>query len=324
MSTQIPNIHDAFFKQMLSDPELAGTFLREHLPAEVMSLLGPEAPEAIPGSFVDEALQQHHSDLIFRVHLSNGSSAFAYVLMEHKSVPDKAARLQLLRYVVRLLSRWYRQNGRQLPLPPVLPLLAHQGPKRWKWSCEFVDLFGAVPEPMKPYLPSFRHALVDLAPMDDQSLSSKVRLRAFLKALKYCRRADLPDRLSTVLGDAPELDEEDLLVILTYLEQSPVTINSDVMHETLRRLVPGREERIMGWFSQTQRDKCRAEGIAEGIAQGEARGGAKMLRRLLEKRFGALPQSVQQQIATADVVSIEAWVDRVLDAPDLRSVFAST
>jgi predicted transposase YdaD len=323
MSTQLPNIHDAFFKQMLSDPELAGTFLREHLPADVMSLLGPEAPEAIPGSFVDEALQEHHSDLIFRVHLNTGSSAFAYVLMEHKSVPDKAARLQLLRYVVRLLSRWYRQNGRQLPLPPVLPLLAHQGPKRWKWSCEFVELFGTVPEPMKPYLPSFRHALVDLAPMGDHSLSSKVRLRAFLKALKYCRRADLPYRLLTVLADAPELDEEDLLVILTYLEQGPVTISSDVLHEALRRLVPKREERIMGGFAQPYFDKGKAEGIAEGIAEGEARGRAKILSRLLEKRFGALPQSIQQQIAAADVVSIEAWVDRALDAPDLRSVFVS-
>jgi hypothetical protein len=109
------------------------------------------------------------------------------------------------------------------------------------------------------------------------------------------------------------------LVILTYLEQGPVTISNDIMREALRRLVPEREERIMGGFAQPYFDKGKAEGIVEG----EARGGAKMLRRLLERRFGALPQSIQQQIATADVVSIEAWVDRALDAPDLRSVFAS-
>ena len=172
-------------------------------------------------------------------------------------------------------------------------------------------------------MPSFRHALVDLAPMDDHSLSSKVRLRAFLKALKYCRRPDLPYRLLTVLADAPELDGEDLLVILTYLEQGPITISSDVMHEALRRLVPKREERIMGGFAQPYFDKGKAEGIAEGIAEGEVRGRAKILSRLLEKRFGALPQSIQQQIAAADVVSIEAWFDRALDAADSRSVFVS-
>jgi len=81
--------------------------------------------------------------------------------MEHKSSPDKGARLQLLRYVVRVLSEFYEQNKRRLPLPPVLPLLAHQGPEGWSTSCEFVDLFGDVPDALRPYLPSFRHALVD-------------------------------------------------------------------------------------------------------------------------------------------------------------------
>jgi hypothetical protein len=54
MSKQLPNIHDAFFKQALSDPLLAGTFLREHLPPEVAGLLGCEPPEPVPVFFVDE------------------------------------------------------------------------------------------------------------------------------------------------------------------------------------------------------------------------------------------------------------------------------
>src|SRR5882724_6742154 len=126
MANQISNIHDAFFKQVLSDSKLADTFLREHLPADVVGLLGPELPEPFPGSYVDEQLRQHHSDLLFRVRLKSGSDAFAYVLLEHKSSSDPGARLQLLRYVVRILTHLYEQNKRRLPLPPVLPLLAHQ------------------------------------------------------------------------------------------------------------------------------------------------------------------------------------------------------
>jgi predicted transposase/invertase (TIGR01784 family) len=121
MSAPITNIHDAFFKQVLGEPELAGQFLREHLPPEVVEQLGPEAPEPLPASFVDEELRQHHSDLLFRMHLKSGGDAFAYLLLEHKSSPDEGARLQLLRYIVRLLTNWYEQNGRRLPLPPVLP-----------------------------------------------------------------------------------------------------------------------------------------------------------------------------------------------------------
>jgi hypothetical protein len=51
MSNQVTNVHDAFFKQALSDTKLADTFLREHLPADVVDLLGPEPPEPVRGSF---------------------------------------------------------------------------------------------------------------------------------------------------------------------------------------------------------------------------------------------------------------------------------
>jgi Putative transposase, YhgA-like len=179
VSDRIVNIHDSFFKQALDDPALAGTFLREHLPPDIVELLGPERPELIPGSFVDEELRQHHTDLLFRVHLKTGTEALAYVLVEHKSAPDQAARLQLLRYVVRMLINLYEQNGKQLPLPPVVPLLVHQGPEKWEFSCEFRDLFGVVSGPLLPYLPSFRHGLVDLAKTGDGALSTEVRLRAY-------------------------------------------------------------------------------------------------------------------------------------------------
>jgi len=59
------NIHDSFFKDVLSDRQAAGIFLREHLPREVADLLAPDLPELLPGSFVDELLGQHHTDLLF-------------------------------------------------------------------------------------------------------------------------------------------------------------------------------------------------------------------------------------------------------------------
>jgi predicted transposase YdaD len=318
MSAQIPNVHDAFFKQVLSDPELAGTFLREHLPPEVMGLLGPEAPQPVPGSFVDEELQQHHSDLVFSVQLSAGGAAFAYVLLEHKSAPDHGARLQLLRYIVRLLTQWYEENDKQLPLPPVLPLLLHHGSEGWEPSCEFADLFGRVPEPLRPYLPSFRHALVDLARVDDATLSKRVRLRAFLKALKYGKRRDLQDRLYAILVDAPALDDTDVCRILKYFDKGPVTIDFNVVREILQQLVPRRTERIMGWMTQPFYEK----GKAEGEATGAVRGTAKALALLLERRFGALPDAVRKRLFAADIASIETWLGRVLDAPDLQSVFS--
>jgi putative YhgA-like transposase/uncharacterized protein DUF4351 len=310
MPSQTANIHDAFFKKVLGDPESVATFLREHLPSDVATLLGPERPEPVESSFVDEELAQHQSDLLFRVHLRSGADALAYVLMEHKSSPDPLARLQLLRYIVRILVSWYERHKR-LPLPPVLPLIAHHGPKGWRLSCEFADLFGEIPTPIRQYLPSFRHALVDLALIDDGALSAQVRLRAFLKALKYVLRSELPMRIPVLLAEAPALENADVILILKYILKGPVAVSDDLVHAALQRLVPNRENQIMGPFGQKYFD--------DGMAKGQA----SALARLLEKRFGAVPSGIRERISSADRASLENWLERVLDAPDLQSVFGS-
>ncbi len=69
----------------------------------------------------------------------------------------------------------------------------------------------------------------------------------------------------------------------------------------------------------TGRQEGRQEGEAEGIVKGEV----KSLTRLLERRFGSLPKSVHHQIAVARPRQVEAWLDAILDAPDLEAVFTT-
>jgi predicted transposase/invertase (TIGR01784 family) len=314
MSTSIINPHDAFFRQFMSKPELARTFLREHLPPQVAELLAPELPEQVPGSYVDEELAQHHSDLVFRVRLQDGDPALAYVLLEHKSSSDPATRLQLLRYVVRILAKWHREND-QLPLPVVVPLVAHHGPWGWKCSTEFIDLFGNVPDPLRPYLTSFRHALVDLATVDDSALSTDIRLDAYLKAMKYAQRADLPQQLRVIL--VPELTDMDIVAILQYINAGPVAVGLEAIQAALQSVNHSRREAIMGHFSEP----FVAQGLEQGRRQGRQQGRADGLVRLLEKRFGPIPSSLHDRIFGSDVVTIDTWFDRAVEARELLSVF---
>jgi uncharacterized protein DUF4351 len=162
--------------------------------------------------------------------------------------------------------------------------------------------------------------LVDLAQMDDQALSGQARLRAFLKALKYSRRPDLPQRIDILLAEAPMLEEPDLVLILTYIDKGPIAVSDTLLRETLQRLVPEQTERIMGWLTQPYFDKGKAEGRAEGRAEGEAR----VLVRLIEKRFGVLSPQLRERILAADAATVEEWVERLFDAPNLQSVFGSS
>jgi hypothetical protein len=71
------------------------------------------------------------------------------------------------------------------------------------------------------------------------------------------------------------------------------------------------------WEQETT-DRGRKEGRKEGRNEGE---GVALLR-LLERRFGALPQTVTARVAKASTEEIERWLDRVLDAASMDAVFA--
>jgi hypothetical protein len=110
MSNQLVNVHDAFFKQVLSDPKLADTFLREHLPADVVGLLGPEPPEPVPGSFVDEELRQHHSDLLFRVRLKAGFRCVCIHAPGAQELAGSGSALAAIAICSPYPDHWYEQN----------------------------------------------------------------------------------------------------------------------------------------------------------------------------------------------------------------------
>jgi predicted transposase YdaD len=166
---------------------------------------------------VDEHLAQHHSDLLFSLRLKTGDPALAYLLLEHKSSPDVGTPLQLLRYIVRILTKCYDER-RRLPLPVVLPLVAHHGPEEWTFSTAFIDLFGNVPDSVRPFLVSFRHALVDLPRIHDGALSADSRgeeiMGHFSQEFEARGRA-----IGTIIGEAKGRTEGKADALLRVLEK---------------------------------------------------------------------------------------------------------
>jgi hypothetical protein len=153
-------------------------------------------------------------------------------------------------------------------------------------------------------------------------LSADTRLGAYLKALKYGRRSDLPQRIEVIL--VPKLADVDMADILRYIAVCPRIVSVDNLHTGLRFLERSRREKIMGHFTQEIEAIGEARGRAEGKAQGRVEGQGRALLRVLEKRFGKVSARLRERIATADVASIEAWFERALDAHDLNSVFESS
>jgi hypothetical protein len=97
-----------------------------------------------------------------------------------------------------------------------------------------------------------------------------------------------------------------------------------MLQRALHSLDQRRYEELMGPLGHISKEifaDGEAKGRADGRAEGEVAGEAKALIRLLEKRFGVVPSHLRERISSADAASIEAWLDRTLDASDMLSIF---
>ena len=73
----------------------------------------------------------------------------------------------------------------------------------------------------------------------------------------------------------------------------------------------------------TTGQRIRMESRELGRTEARIETKAETLIRLLQRRFGPLPQSRREQIAAASVEQLDQWTDRLLDAASCDDVFAS-
>ena len=310
---KIAHPHDRFVKALLSDPEKAGTFLREWLPKEIAKYLSSELPELVPGVFVDKELREHLTDRLFKVKTVTGRTAMLHILVDHKSSPDRKVGWQFQKYMTKALEQWVRENPDWKLLPAIVPFLFYHGATKWKIPDEFLALVDAE-KGWRPYLLNFRFPIFDLGEVPDKRLSCHPQLRAWLLAVKYAtrkgRQLEIKECLVEVLADAGE----DFPVIVRYMMETYQSFGEETFREIIRRVRPEEEAKMMSQFAQ----EIIAKGKPDWLQQGEAR----MLLRQIQRRFGNAPTWAQEKIAEADLPTLEEWSLRFVDAKSLEDVFA--
>ncbi|MDA1231019.1 MAG: Rpn family recombination-promoting nuclease/putative transposase, partial [Planctomycetota bacterium] len=191
----LPNPHDGFVRFAFSDVNETQSFLAKTLPSEILATLNLSTLETVPGTFVDSALRQRHSDLLFRVSLRNGDEGFVYILFEHKNYQDPMLPFQLLRYMVRI---WERQSRDAVPLSPIIPLILYHGQNAWSTSRTMQEILKA-PSELARFVPQFDSVLIDLSQCSDEELRGNALFNAVLLVLKYIASHELQWRLSGII-----------------------------------------------------------------------------------------------------------------------------
>jgi len=111
-----------------------------------------------------------------------------------------------------------------------------------------------------------------------------------------------------------------MLAVLQYVIAC-YKIEPELLERAMRLARPQDGEELMGTIAERWLQEGRLEGIQEGMQKGMQKGEANTLVRLLERRFGAVPDAVREDVATASLEQLDTWLDAVVDAESLDEVF---
>ncbi|MBI5165973.1 MAG: Rpn family recombination-promoting nuclease/putative transposase [Magnetospirillum sp.] len=205
-------------------------------------------------------------------------------------------------------------------LPPVLMLVLYNGEQRWSAPADVASLIALSPDsPLWPWQPQVRYHLLDMGAMPDDELASRDSLAALLFRLEHPHE---PEELAHLIDE----------VVGWFRRYSGYDDLKRLFTELVRQAIEGYEPSVvvpgdmmemrsmLANLGETWKKRWKAEGVAEGRTEGEA----FALIRLVEKRFGPLPANLRERILAADAASVEAWLDRLMEAPSLEVLFSTT
>ena len=331
--------HDHLVREFFSDLRYAREFLSAVLPAELAEALDWTQLRSEPTTFIDENLQEQHSDLLFSLPEREGSPTQVYLLFEHKSTRDSHLLRQLLGYLAQLYAT-------QSEPAPVIPLVFYHGATAHPVGRRLVEELGLSKKQQaryRAYIPDFAYLLFDLGRTPPQTWDS-LAMRAFLAALDSARQQNR-ERLIEVLRLADTLLREPdstrivhaLLVYLFHvtdlqpaqwqalLSPPPSPELEATMSSTAQQLFErGKFEGQREGKLEGQREgklEGQREGQREGKREGKREGEGLVLERLLRFKFGEVSPDCRRRIAQADAETLLVWSERVLTAATLDEVW---
>ena len=315
--------HDASYKLLFSHAAMVADLLHGFVREPWVEQLDFATLEQVNRSFVSDDLRAREDDVIWRVRWGP-EWLYLYLLLEFQSTVERYMAVRIMTYVGLLYQDLIRsgQLGREGRLPPVLPVVLYNGEARWSAAEDISERVEPVPGGLEHYRPKLRYLLLDEGRYSEHELSP---LRNLVAAVFRLENSRTPEQVLKVL-DA-------LLVWLQAPEQGTLRRAFAVWLKRvlLPRRVPGAvfpevvelqevrtmlAERVKEWTQEWVQ-----QGLQQGRQEGRQEGEASLLLRLLERKFGLVPEEVRQRVSSADPETLLVWGERVLTAERIEEVF---
>ena len=264
--TRIYLSHDSLFKVFFDKKNVAESFIKENLPAEITKDLDFSALTLSKDTFVDKKLSRCYSDILYHTRFKN-NPAYLYFLFEHKSWEPDFPGVQLLKNMTHIWEAHMDRHKGIQKLPPIIPLLIYHGESPFKVDTSFISMFD-IPETLKKYIPTFDFELFDVSHMPEEKIKGEVELRIVLTTFKYIFHPEIMSRLKNILQMFREFSDktkfnEYLELLLIYLGSNIKNVNFDQLRDSVAEAL---EEggAIMSSVFQEALDKGKEIGVKEG------------------------------------------------------------
>mgnify|MGYP000232194211 CR=1 FL=1 len=299
MTFQITNAHDACFKSFFSREEFVRDFIQYYIPDEIKRHLDLSSIEIDMQGYISQEFKEFYSDVVASLtFLGRDQDLDMYFLFEHKSTPDRFARLQTLNYQVQKWMHMLKNQklGKQLPI--IVPVVIYHGESKWKYSLFFEDYFNLPSEAFKDFIPKYRHILHDIHSMGDESFKTSSIMEIFHLLLKYIHYPELDIKLQEIYDLIETLPDEDnakeyLKIIVRYVLIAGPLATDRVIQHTKR--FPGGEE-MAGTALQEIEERVEKTRKPHWEQQGEVKATQNHIIATLTERFDVVGSALSEKI----------------------------
>lgn len=256
-------------KEIFDNPVLCAQFLRDNFDIPILKHVQPEDIEDISVRFHPYLGTEFESDSVKKIRIFGigGREAegkerepdFLVSLIDHKSLVDYDAAMQLLRYMMCIWTEYRREREvmyggitkrKDFRYPVIIPIIYYEGKAEWTAAMDFCDRIAEGSE-FRKWVPDFQYELVNVCAYSNEELLKREDEMSLIMLINKVQKAeDLEeflqisgDRLNRIIEDSPEHVMD---VIVSSMES--LCFKIDVSEEERRECVRKVRERKMGYL----------------------------------------------------------------------------
>lgn len=314
-ATDIKNNSDTYFKFVFSKKEHVQAFLEAFFP-HLACHLRLQTIEINPTEkYLIASNEKLYLDFAINCKIKD-KDAKIYIIIEHKSRPDKRVIIQLLRYITAI---WQDDILNKRDLTPVIPIVFYNGKSTWKIPTSTKQIFADIPEDLRDYILQLNYLLFDINQIADEDIKkafsySKILTVALdaMRGMQNCKEAEIikiMKELALLIAEHKAEFKEDIAMFMQmtikYIQQS-----CKIKPEEFNKIVTAKEDEAM----RTVLDLWQEQGLKQGMIKSAQ----DMLIAAIEAKLDTIPEDINAQIRKIqDSAYLQDLLKKVVKSSDV-------